>query len=274
LRNCFAHEKRLPTKPNNSDADKSRIQTYGKMMEVLGCFSTIDRQLSLAQVADTTQLPRATVHRILSALKEIGFIEQDSRGGSYGLGIRLFELGSLALANMELHREAKPFVDRLSRISGESVHLGVFNGHEMVVIEREDHTDRLATPASAIESAPAHCTGVGKAVLAFLDKPVLARVVKAGLKSFTKKTITSPAALDRELARIRRQGYAVDDGEHQLWVRCVAAPIRNASGRVFAAISATGPANRITPERTAALSGPVVQAANSISRHLGYQPKQ
>jgi DNA-binding IclR family transcriptional regulator len=262
----------MPAKSAKTDLDKSRILTYGKMMDVLGCFSTIDRQLTLAEVADTAKLPRATAHRILGALKEIGFIEQDSRGGSYALGIRLFELGSLALANMELHREAKPFVDRLARISEESVHLGVFNGHRMVVIEREDHLDRLANPASAIESAPVHCTGVGKAVLAFLDKPVLARVVKAGLQSFTSKTITSPTALNRELARIRKQGYAVDDGEHQLWVRCVAAPIRNASGRVFAAISATGPADRVTPERTVALVGPVMQAADSISRHLGYLP--
>ena len=227
----------MPRKSRTPIDDKNRILTYQKMMDVLGCFSTIDRQLSLAQIAQAANLPRTTVHRILTALREIGFIEQDTRGSNYGLGIRLFELGSLALANMDLHREAKPFVDRLARLAGEAVHVGVFNGLEIVVVEREEHADRPANTATLIETAPAYCTGVGKAVLAFQERPVIAKVIKNGFKPFTNNTITSTAALDRELARVRRQGYAIDNGEHQIWVHCVAAPIRNAAGKVFAGIS-------------------------------------
>jgi DNA-binding IclR family transcriptional regulator len=253
------------------DDDKNRIQTYRKMMDVLGCFSTVDRQLSLAQIAEAARLPRTTVHRILAALREIGFIEQDSRGGNYGLGIRLFELGSLTLANMDLHREAKPFADRLARLAGEAVHVGVFNGNDIVVVDREEIADRPSNNSTLIETAPAYCTGVGKAVLAFQDRYVIAKIIKNGLKRFTNNTITTKSALSRELAKIRRRGFAIDQGEHQIWVHCVAAPIRNANGRVFAAISVTGPAERLSEARIPILSGQVIQTADSISRQLGYR---
>lgn len=250
--------------------DKSRIHAISKMMDVLSCFSTVNRSLGLAQLAGAAGLPRTTAHRMLSALREIGFIEQDARSGSYSLGIRLFELGSLVLANMDLLREAKPHIDRLSRLAGDSSHLGLFNGYAVVVVEREEPGDRPARSIPASETAPAHCTGVGKAVLAFQKPEVVRRIVDAGLKRYTANTITSPKKLDRELAQIRARGYSIDDCEHQIWVRCVAAPVRNAAGHVFASISVTGAADRMTLERIEQLAPVVVQTADTISRQLGY----
>jgi DNA-binding IclR family transcriptional regulator len=254
-----------------SDA-KNQIQTYRKMMDVLRSFSRVDRQLPLASIAASANLPRATAHRILTALREVGFIEQDSRRGTYSLGIGLFELGSLALANMDLLREGKPFLDQLAQTSGTAAHLGVFNGMEMVVVEREDQPDRPMRAIRPVEAAPAYCTGLGKAVLAFQDKTVVDRVIAAGLKRFTRNTICSAVTLRQELARTRQRRYAIDNGEHQLWVRCVAAPIRDSYGHVFAALSVTGPADQITEDRTPLLAELVTQAADSISRHLGYAP--
>ncbi|WP_077001224.1 IclR family transcriptional regulator [Variovorax sp. KK3] len=254
-----------------SPDDKNRIQSFGKMMDILGSFSTVNRALSLAQVAQSAGLPRATAHRMLSALREIGFIQQEARSGLYGLGIRLFELGNLALTNMDLMREAKPFMDRLSRLAGETVHLGVFDGYNVIVVEREEPQERApARNLSGTESAPAYCTSVGKAVLAFQGPEVIDRIVAAGMRPFTANTLTTAEALNADLSATRERGYAIDDSEHQVWVRCVAAPIRNAGGQVFAAVSITGPADRMTPERTHQLSGLVMQTADSVSRHLGY----
>lgn len=252
--------------------DKNRIHSIAKMMDVLGCFSTVNRSFGLAQIASAAGLPRATAHRMLAALREIGFIEQDSRSGNYALGIRLFELGSLALANMDLLREAKPHMDRLSRLTGQPAHLGLFNGYAVVVVEREEPDDRPIRALPDTETAPAHCTGVGKAVLAFQSSEVVQRVVDAGLKAYTANTIAAKERLLQELAQIRERGYAFDDCEHQIWVRCVAAPVRNASGHVFAAISVTGPADRMTLERLEQLAPLVVQTADTISRQLGYTP--
>jgi DNA-binding IclR family transcriptional regulator len=200
--------------------DKNRIQSFGKMMDILGSFSTVHRALSLAQVAQSAGLPRATAHRMLSALREIGFIQQDARSGLYGLGIRLFELGNLALANMDLMREAKPFMDRLSRLAGETVHLGVFDGYHVIVVEREEPQERApARNLSGTESAPAYCTSVGKAVLAFQGPEVIERVVAAGMRPFTANTLTTAEALNADLAATRERGYAIDNSEHQVWPR-------------------------------------------------------
>jgi len=251
--------------------DKNRIQSFGRMMDILGSFTTVARALSLAQIAQSAGLPRATTHRMLTALREIGFIQQEARSGLYSLGIRLFELGSLALTNMDLLREAKPFMDRLSRLANESVHLGVFDGYNVIVVEREDPQERVsARSLGGTESAPAYCTSVGKAVLAFQGAEVIDRIVAAGMKPFTANTLTTAEALNAELAVIRKRGYSIDNSEHQIWVRCVAAPIRNAGGQVFAAVSVTGPSDRVTEARTQQLSELVMQAADSISRQLGY----
>lgn len=259
------------SKPTKTDADdKSRIQSIAKMMGVLECFSTVNRHLSLTQLAAMSGLPRPTVHRMLSAMKEIGFIEQDVRNGSYGLGIRLFELGNIALANMDILREAKPFIDKLCKLSGESSHLGVFNGFEVVVVEREEPSDRQSSGIRPSEASPAHCTGVGKALLAFQRPEVIEQVIAGGLKAYTKTTIATASELRRELAGIRKRGYAIDNAEHQEWVRCVAAPIRNSSGHVFASVSVTGPADRMTDGKMASLAPLLVQTADAISRQIGY----
>lgn len=240
-------------------------------MGILACFSTVHRHLSLAQIAAMSGFPRPTAHRMLSAMKEIGFIEQDVRTGSYGLGIRLFELGNLALANMDLLREAKPFIDKLCKVSGESAHLGVFNGFEVVVVEREEPSARQSGGTRPSEASPAHCTGVGKALLAFQRPEVVEQVIDAGLKAYTKTTISSASELRKELAAIRKRGYAIDNAEHQVWVRCLAAPIRNSSGNVFASVSVTGPADRMTDSKIASLAPLVVQTADAISRQIGYE---
>lgn len=262
----------LPEAVRNGD-DKSRIQSIAKMREILGCFSTVDRHLSLAQIASRSGLPRPTAHRMLSALREIGFIDQDARNGSYSLGIGLFELGSLALSNMDLLREAKPFMDKLSRLAGESAHLGVFTGYEVIVVEREEPTERVSRGMQPSESSPAYCTGVGKALLAFQKPEVIERIIDGGLKAYTNNTITAPDRLRQEMAEIRSRGYAIDDCEHELWVRCVAAPIRNASGHVFAAVSVTGSADRMTNKKLGDLAPLVVQTADTISRQIGFQAR-
>jgi DNA-binding IclR family transcriptional regulator len=252
--------------------DKSRIQSIVRMMGILECFSTVNRHLTLAQVANMSGLPRPTAHRMLSAMKEIGFIEQDARSSSYGLGIRLFELGNIALSNMDILREAKPFMDRLSKLTGESSHLGVFNGFAVIVVEREEPAERQLRGMHSSEASPAHCTGVGKALLAFQRTEVIEQIISAGLKVYTTTTISNPESLRKELALIRKRGYAIDDSENQVWVRCVAAPIRNSSGHVFASVSVTGPADRMTDAKISSLAPLVVQTADSISRQIGFEP--
>ena len=252
----------------------AQIKSLGKVLQVLECFSRAERGLGLAEIAARTRLPKATTHRLLASLKSIGFIEQDHGGDQYRLGMKLFELGSVVLANMELPREAQPFIDRLAAMTGATVHLCVFDGAQAVFIDRRRADNATRNTLTLLEGAPVHCTAVGKAILAFQPRRTIERVIAAGLTAFTATTLTTADALLAELALIRERGWSVDDGEHQPGTRCVAAPIRNGAGRVIAAISASSTPRVISPEKDEEHGRLVSGIAGELSRRLGHMPPQ
>lgn len=260
-----------------TDVDNTRqsVKSLFKMLEVLEAFSASDPQLSVVEIARRTGLPRTTVHRIVDSLRSVGFVEQDASRDRYRLGLKLFELGGTALTNLPLYREAPPFVDTLAKLSGEDVHLCIFDGAQMVFVNRRSQiAARPHNTVITMEASPCHSTGVGKAALAFQSEAVIDRVIRAGLPRFTPSTIVEPKKLKAELAAIRARGYSIDDCEHEPELRCVGAPIRNGAGRVFAAISASGPARRVTMERVEELAKMVMTHAELLSIRLGYQPGQ
>lgn len=255
----------------SKERDDTLLKTVLKATAVLECFSTLDRKLSSAQIAKRLKMPRGTVHRLIVTLREVGFIEQERERDEYKLGLKLFELGNVVLANMDLHREAKSFVDALTAVTGEAVHLCVFDGTQTTLIHRTEATQERTNTIVVMEASPAHCTATGKAALAYQSENVLEKVLALGLKPLTPNTITEPSKLRAELEQIREKGYAIDDEELQPGIRCVAAPIRNASGRVFASVSVSGPARRITKAKTKSLSALVIHYADAISTSLGYR---
>jgi len=263
----------LPRDPLATGAESS-LKSLTKVMRVLDVFSTVDRALSLADIGQRTGFPKSTAHRLLAAMREAGLLDQDRERDRYRLGMKLFELGNIVLANMELHREARPFVDALTRQSGQAVHLAVFDGHRALVIHRADASPEKGQPTALIEQAPVHCTSVGKAILAFQSPTTIDRVIAVGLVRYTDATVTDPDQLRAQLAEIRARGYALDEGEHQPGVRCVAAPIRDQSGRVIAGISITGPFWRLPLSEVEGLAKVAIHYANAISLAVGYRPSE
>lgn len=253
--------------PRADDGLKSLV----KVVRLLDAFSTRNRTLSLTSLCAATGYPKTTVHRLLGAMRETGLLAQDTESDRYRLGMKLFELGNTVLANMDLHREARPFVDALTRQGGQAVHLAVFDGQRAIVIHRADSSPEKFLAAHTIEQAPIHCTSVGKAILAFQPDLVVRKIVAAGLTRYTETTITDPVRLRVALAAIREAGYALDEGEHQPGLRCIGAPIRDRSGAVIGGISLTGPAFRIPLTEVDALAKLVVHHANGISAALGHQ---
>ena len=251
------------------DDKRQNVKTLFKMLDVLDSFSATDRELSVIQIAQRAGLPRTTVHRIVDSLRAVGFVEQDGSRERYRLGLKLFQLGSTAFANMPLFREAGPFVSTLAKLSGETVNLCVFDGTQMLFVERMGERGRPHNTVTTLEATACHSTAVGKATLAFQPEPVIERVICLGLQPFTPATITEPARLRQELAAIRTRGYAIDNCEHEPELRCVAAPIRNSMGRVFAGISVTGHVRRVTEPRVPLLAELVVTHARLISVQLG-----
>ncbi len=254
---------------------QENLKSIVKMMAIIDCFSTLQRKLSVTEIAKKTKMPRGTVHRIVHTMRDLGLIEQEKQRDQYRLGMKLFEIGTTVLANMDLHREAKSSVEALTKASGETVHLSVFDGVNSTVINRTDPEGNRVNTLFVLESSPAHATSSGKAALAFQSPAAIERFISLGLRKIAPNTITDPTLLRTELEQIRARGYAVDNEELTPGTKCVGAPIRNASGRAFAAISVSGPARHFSPERVGAFSRLVVHYAGAISAQLGYfDPEQ
>lgn len=238
------------------------MKSLRKTSAVLDCFSRDARRLTLAEIAERTGLPKTTVHRQLAALREIGFLVQDGRRDAYRLGFRLLALGGVVLADVDLMRHASKPAEMLANQSGEAVHICVFDGSNVVSIERRE-MEGATNEIVRIEREPPHCTGTGKAILSTLNEADCAMLTADGLPKFGPNTITDRARLKRELAVTRARGYAVDDEERNPGVRCVGAPIRR-HGTVVGAISVTGPAPRFPDARLPVLAEMVMATAARI----------
>jgi DNA-binding IclR family transcriptional regulator len=252
-----------------SKPQEEGLKSLPKAVAILNCFSTNHRSLSLAEICAKLDYPRSTTHRFLASMREVGLLDQERQRGNYRLGIRLFELGNTVLANLDLHREAAPFVETLQRLTNLTVHLAVFDGLRAVVVRRLEPTGEMGRPTTLIENAPSYCTSVGKAILAHQAREVVNRVIELGLERYTERTVVSGSALLAELKLTRERGYALDQGEHQPGLLCIGAPIRDENERVFASVSVSGPAWKVSIEKVDELSKIVIHNANQISRRLG-----
>lgn len=227
------------------------------------------RGRSLADLARATGLSKATAHRLLAGLLDAGLVRALGEG-RYALGPRCLVLGAGFLAGVDLRREALPAIRELAERTGETVHLGVLSGNQVVYIEKVDsrHPIRLQSRVGATQ--PALSTGLGRAILAHAGPAVTEPVLAAGIEPRTASTVTDPGALRALLARVRETGVALDDVENEPGVRCVAAPVLDHEGRPVAAISVTGPEQRVTLARARRL-GPLVRAAaEAVSRRMGW----
>ena len=223
----------------------------------------------LNELAASSGLAKASVFRMLRTLEGLGFVERPDGSDTYRLGVRCLELGQAYLEQTDLRREALPVLERLRDRFDETVHLGVLDDeYRVVYLEKLDSTQAVGIMMSRVgKTAPSHCTGLGKALLAARDgDPVGALVERGALRRYTPNTIHRPAELRRELTRITRRGYALVLEEHEPGVRCVACAIDGPSGSAVAALSIAGPAQRVAEE---SLRGELAAAAREAAREIG-----
>jgi DNA-binding IclR family transcriptional regulator len=260
------------TKPSNSSPTRTAearggIQVIERMMTLLDALSHSDHPLGLKQLALDTGLHPSTAHRILAAMASAGFVERLG-GGTYRLGIRLLELGNLVKVRIDIREAALPWMETLHRELGESVNLGIRQGDEIVYIERTSSGRSTVRAVHLVGArAPLHVTAAGKLFLA-QDKPeaVAAYARHTGLPGLTANSLTSLAALKRELDKVRRDGVAFDNEEVEPGLRCIGAPVCDDAGMLVAGLSVSAPAERHKPE----WAGLVRQTADAISAALGY----
>jgi len=252
-------------------AARYRIQALDRAAAVLNCFEVGEPELNVRDIAERTRLHKSTAHRILMALQHNGFVEQDPRSGRYHLGLQLVKLGEHAVQRLDVRMIARPILEDLARQTGETVHLAVLDGAQVVMLDRVEGLAALSTPSLPGRLFPAYCTSLGKALLAGFDDAEVRRILGSRpLKRLTAKTIGTVDALLDDLRLARRRGYATTDDELEVGLSTVGASIRDRGGAVVAAISIGGPSPRLRAAPVSTVGERVKRAADVVSAQLGY----
>ena len=262
----------MAERTRRSGKGRTKLSSVANAILLLKAFSDEHSELGISVLAERLHLAKSTVHRLASTLVEAGMLEQ-SVNGQYRLGLAVFELGSLVRRKLDLSFEAKPWLMTLREQTGETVDLSILD-HDGVVCVNFLESQKVNRISSGIGlRKPVHCTAEGKVLIAFQPPQVIDRIMSATHEQRTPRTLTDPAALREELAKIRARGYAIDDEEYEVGVRSIAAPVRDDTGSSVAAVGVTGPAQRLTKNRLAIIGRHVDAAAKAISLRLGARLK-
>ncbi|TXI04547.1 MAG: IclR family transcriptional regulator [Pseudorhodobacter sp.] len=223
--------------------------TVGKALDVLDAVAAYGRPVRFSDLLSGSAYPKATLYRFLQTLTNQGMLAYDDDRGTYTLGIRLVRLAHAAWATSSLAPLARPYLDDLAAETGETIHLAQMDQGQVLYVDKRNAAKPVDMFSSAGKVGPAYCTGVGKAMLAYLDAAALeAAIARQSFHRFTAETLDSPEKLRAELTAIRARGHAFDRQEHEPGIICCAVPILTRSGRVLGAISVTSTTARTSLE--------------------------
>lgn len=265
-RTPFDHVER----PGVRDAPQRLIQSVDRALDLLDALAAAGGELALKDLSRQVGLSKSTCHGLLITMERRDIVGQ-TPSGNYTLGLRLTELGNLAVNRLDLRREARAILRHLSAEFKETVHLVTSQGLDVVYIDKVESEHSIRTVTQIGTRLPAACTGVGKAILANLPPERFEKVMNAiALTPRTHTTITDRQKFREHMLEVRQRGWAIDDEEFDIGLRCVAAPIFNHTRTCLGALSISGPAVRMGPSQIALMIPAVVQAAAEISRRMGY----
>jgi DNA-binding IclR family transcriptional regulator len=267
----MGEEKQNASIQSGSPSDLGSAKAVGKTIGILE-FLAERGQASLAEICSENGLNKSTGHRFLNALRHLGYARQ-VEDGSYAPTMKLAQLGMLVTDKLDLLTEARPVVQELANETQETIHLATIDETHLVYLDKVESTRnlRVAMMSRIGASAPTYCTGVGKALLAFVDEKTRHHTLAAEhFERHTPSTITDREALEKELARIRAAGVALDNEEHEIGVRCVAAPVLDPDGRAVVAISISAPSVRLTDDRIPGYERLLLEATQRLAARLFY----
>ncbi|MFB3819422.1 MAG: IclR family transcriptional regulator [Candidatus Methylomirabilales bacterium] len=246
------------------------MQSIVRAFALLEAMSQAPGEIGIAQLAKRAGLHVSTTHRLLATLVALGYARQSPETGRYAVGARALQLAEAYGEQTDLRGAARPVLERLSRETGETANLVVLEGHEALYVDKAESAQNLRIFSRIGRRTPLYCTAVGKVLLAWRPPDEVRRLLAATpIERLTRRTITDAQRLTRELLRVRQQGYALDLEECEEGARCIATPVRVASGEVVAAISLSGPSIRMHSGRLRELIPMMLAAAAEVSGQLG-----
>ena len=250
------------------NSGKYRIKVLEKAFKILELFDDKDKELSATEIQNHLSYNKTSTFRIIKNLEDAGYLEKDYRTLNYKLGLKIYQLGSLAEPQAIIRRITRPFLEKLNEECHETVHLAVLHKGEALYLDKIEGKKTIRVITRIGMKLPAHCSGVGKTLLSALSEDTLGKILtEKGLERFTDNTITELNDLKTELDQIRKQGYAIDNEEIEEGLKCVAAPLINSEGKVLAAISISAPGERFDREFATYITR-ISKTSKEISRLL------
>lgn len=245
------------------------VERAFSMLEML---ATSHRGLTSSEIARNLNLPRSSVHYVLLTLERCGYLHRGDERGRYVFTPKLFGLANSTLERLRIRDVARPMLRALCDETSLTVHMAIIDQNEAVIIDKVEPRDHhLATWIG--KRMPLHCTGTGKALLAFLPQAVTDRVVSCGLIRYNDNTIVSPRKFRDELTKVHADGYALDDEEETVGLRCIGAPVFDATGQPVAAVSVAGTIHQVTASNLKTVVAAVRRAAIRISEEICRAPR-
>lgn len=251
--------------------DKIRVQSIDRAIAILECFNEENKELRLSDISERLGLNKSTVHGIISTLKYHGFISQDDETQKYRLGIRFIRFGDLVVNSLNIRNVAMPVIVEVCNKIEETVHVAMLDGTDVVWIEKKECNKSIKTSTTIGARLPAYTTADGKIIISYQNKDKIKTYIPKRIPQHTKNTITNKADFIKKLEEMKQKGYAIDNEEFVEGIKCVAAPIFDHDGKVRFSLSTTGPAFRMKDDKIKELIVIIKEAANEISRRIGYK---
>jgi len=248
------------------------VQSITRASDIIDKLVYSNKGLGVTELSDSLGLKKSTTHRILATLVDLGYVTQDENS-KYIIGLKLFEIGSIAINKLDLRTDVRPFLKEIRDKTNETVHLGVLDSNNVLYIDKVESLKTVRMYSQIGIKIEPHCTSLGKVLLAYSSDIVVEDVIKSGLPGYTENTITDPDRLKEHLIGIRSKGYGIDDEEQLMGVRCIAGPIFNYEGSIIAAFSITGPVIRMDEVRIKELAELIKIYTKKISMKFGYMDK-
>lgn len=226
-----------------------KVKSLYKAIKLLNYFDFEHPQRGISELAQLSGMLKSSVYNIISTFEECAIIEKDCKTNRYHLGLKILELSNVLSRDDVFRQIIKPYMDQIAQKTGEVVFLATPYGTKIIYREVAYPNICISTRIIKGVTAPMYCTSIGKAILAYQDQEFIQRVIDEGLKSFTPNTITEPSIFRMELEKIRVQGYALDNMEHEYGIKCVGVPIMNEDGTLIGALSISGPSLRFEDKK-------------------------
>lgn len=250
--------------------NNQHLNTVKNALKILKSFSERRTVTTVKELSERLDISTSAVSRLMSTLASEGFVTKIPGTHQFRLGTSVLLLSGILTASLEVHEEAIPIMQKLVKLTGETSHLTILENFHTVYLHKIDNQNPVRTLSHLGKSNPLHCTSSGKILTAFMDEPFIKTIVSRGLEKYSPNTITDPDIFIDHLKQVRAQEYAYDIEEFIPGLVSIAAPIRDYTNQVIAAVNIVGPIQRVNQSTMPKLINQVIKAAKEISNQMGY----